>query len=82
MGHFNAENILKSIQLLSEIRTSKVFRNGSHILWSKSWRYCFVKQPTYEIKAVIKSTSPGSIVPCKAKLKEFEALFTEFSEHK
>lgn len=38
-------------------------KNGSHNLLIKSKRNCFVKQPMYDMNAVIKRISPGSVVP-------------------
>ena len=35
---------------------------GSQWRWKRSWRYCFVKQPTYDVKLAASSTSPGNVV--------------------
>lgn len=45
------------------------FKNGVHIFCNKSLRNCFVKQPTYDMKAVINRMSPGKVIPCLTKLK-------------
>lgn len=48
---------------------SKLRKFVNHNLFIKSNRNCLVKQPTYDMNAVIKSVSPGSVVPCAIKLE-------------
>lgn len=60
--------LLRASRRVREL-TSKFFKKGNQSLCNRSCRYCLVKQPTYDMKAVIRRTSPGNIVPCRAKLK-------------
>lgn len=68
--------VVSSVSKLSASKPSVIGIGGSrlrkfvnHILFIKSKRNCLVKQPTYEMNAVIKSVSPGNVVPCAIKLK-------------
>lgn len=60
---------------------SRLRKYVSHNLFIKSKRNCLVKQPTYEMNAVIKSVSPGRVVPCAIKL-EWESIIIVFEMSK
>lgn len=62
--HYSLKNISYTV-------TSKVFKKTSQFLCNKSSLYCFVKHPTYDIKAHTSKTSPGNVVLCCMKLKQF-----------
>lgn len=63
----------------NNIQTSKVRRYGSHSLFKRSNRNCFVKHPTYDMNAVIMSVSPGRVVPWAINL-EIENILVCTSE--
>lgn len=52
---------------LQREHTDCPFKNGSHFPFMRLSRYFLVKQPIYETKAVVKSTSPGKVFSCSLK---------------